>query len=254
MYGYVHVHLHPNGHVCLSACTHQPACFGSTLWSHILPLWSVMPADVRLEVNGGNRLNAETTNTSEHMGWCYFYNPLQQKLMVDKVQAKAEAAKLRRSYKIQFIWGFKALKRKECPVCSSWAVLFFCNTENDCEYYHLSVGPFSVASWLRQKHSVFLRCWAALSLQSCFNVPQYRLYKFLEHSWIDLPLFGTSMFNCPSFRRVWVAKGFHRNIPTLSPFLSLFPPSVPIRSRLYTLWLRQKMVGKKVHHWENLGR
>lgn len=64
----------------------QPACFGSTPWSHILPLWSVPPADVILEVNGDNRLNAETTSTSEQMGWCYFYNPFLQKLMQDKVQ------------------------------------------------------------------------------------------------------------------------------------------------------------------------
>lgn len=136
----------------------QPACFGSTLRSHILALWSVTPADVGPEVNGVTGLDAETTNTSEHMGWCYFYNPLQQKLMVDKVQATAEVAKLRRSYKIQFIWGFKALKRKERPPFALLGPSYFlCNTENYCKYYHLSVGTFSVASWLRQKHRVFLR-------------------------------------------------------------------------------------------------
>lgn len=52
----VHISLLLLGFTC-----RRPACFGSTPWSHIMLLWSVTPADIRLEVNGGNMFNLETT-------------------------------------------------------------------------------------------------------------------------------------------------------------------------------------------------
>lgn len=166
MYGYMHVHLHPNGHVRLSACIHQPVVIGfhsqaaclfwiNTPKPHLGPL----KCHASRRRTGGQWRHRARRRNHRHF-WTHGLVLLLQSTSA-KTNGRQSASNswgCQTKEVIQFIWGFKALKRKECPLFALLGPSYFlCNTENYCKYYHLSVGPFSVASWLRQKHSVFLR-------------------------------------------------------------------------------------------------